>query len=182
MFYLNGLKTAPKHSNGPFWAFRASKTAASRTRRRPKQAQNASDTPESASDTTYIHCYQSHVVPKWPQNRSKPLYGTIWHILGLSRRVIWPLSGPVGVITASTCPKHTHKCFRYHQRASLPVTCCIHTAWKSLKIAQNGVRWREIQDDVRTSHPLLFNFKPFQPNQLEKKHGHTFRKHYLDHL
>ena len=137
MFYLNGLKTAPKHSKGPFWAFRASKTAASRTHRRPKQAQNASNTPESASDTTYTHCYQSHVVPKWPQNRSKPLYGTIWHILGLSGRVIWPLSGPVKAITASKCPKHTQKCSRYHQRASLPVTCCIHTARKSLKIAQN---------------------------------------------
>ena len=71
-----GLKTTQNHQNHstrPFWAFRTSKIAVSWARRRPKQAQHATNIPYTAPDTTYVHCYQSHVAPIWLNNRSNAL-------------------------------------------------------------------------------------------------------------
>ena len=147
--HLYGLEIAQNRSNPPystiwhymahFGPFQTSNMAVIR----PSGGHNSLKMPQTHPKVLQIlptGIATSHMLYPYgleiAQNRSKPLYGTIWHILGLSGRVIWPLSGPVGDITASKCLEHTQKCSRYHLRALLPVTCCIHTAWKSLKIAQ----------------------------------------------
>ena len=79
--------------------------AVSRGRRRPKQAQNASNIPRSAPGTTYVHCYQSHVASIRPRNRLKMLIPS--SILRLSRN-----TAPIGV-SAGTTEKKKKKSY-YH--------------------------------------------------------------------
>ena len=121
-------KTPKTTQKGQFWAFQTSKIAIFRAHRRPKQTQNASDIHKSAPDIlTYIatsHMYQNG--PKHTQKHStRPVFGIPDEQNSCS-------PGPQKTNTASKCPKHTKKCFKYHIRALLPVTCCIHTARKSL--------------------------------------------------
>ena len=104
------LRRPQNRSKGLFWAFRTSNMAVSRGRRRPKQAQNASNIPRSAPDTTYVHCYQSHVASIRPRNRLKMLIPS--SILRLSRN-----TAPIGVSPGTTEKKknlHTiiSRCFR----------------------------------------------------------------------
>jgi hypothetical protein len=47
----------------------------------PKHPQYAPNIPKYAPETTYVHCYQSHVAPIWPRNRSKPLKTTLQHCM-----------------------------------------------------------------------------------------------------
>ena len=77
MLYPFGLEIAQNHSKGPFRAFPDEKYSRYPAQRGPKHTPHASNIPKHAPDTTYVHCYQSHVALIWPGNRSKSLKSTL---------------------------------------------------------------------------------------------------------